>query len=293
MPAQPNDYPQRIARAVALIEQALASECELPDLAALAAAAHFSPFHFHRIYRALTGESIGRTTARLRQLRALHLLQEHDRPITDVALAVGYDTPQAFARAFRQSLGATPSELRAAPQRLAHEIALRAVPPARTQGAPSPLRVEVISMEPLRVIALHNTGDYAELDQAYDRLFGWAAERGAVDSIRSLYGIPWHDPRDDAAEHCEFDCALGFERLPDAEPDRGFVLRGIDGGRHARAQHVGPFAGLYGTLDRLLAQWLPTSGLSLRDATIWFHYHDDPAHTPEAELRTDIYLPLL
>jgi AraC family transcriptional regulator len=287
-----DDYLQRISHAVALIERALAAGGELPDLAALAAAAHFSPFHFHRVYRALAGEPIGRTVARLRQLRALHMLQERRRPITDIALTVGYETPQAFARAFRQSLGATPSELRAAPGRLAHEITLRAVPPMRTGAPPAPLRVEVVSVDPLRVIALHNTGDYADLDQAYDRLFGWAAERGAIDSIRSLYGIPWHDPRDDAADICEFDCALGFDRLPDDDPDRGFVALGIDGGRYARTRHVGAFAMLYATLDRVLAEWLPTSGAELRDAPIWFHYQDDPAQTPEAALRTDIYLPL-
>jgi len=116
-----NDYLRRIDRVIALLQQVVANDAELPDLAELGQAAQLSPFHFHRVYRALTGETIGRTVARLRLLSALQLLSDPAQAVTDAALAVGYETPQAFARAFRQAFGASPSELRAQPARVAGE----------------------------------------------------------------------------------------------------------------------------------------------------------------------------
>jgi len=68
------DYLRRIDLAVALLQSSVEQGGELPELSRLAAAAHLSPFHFHRVYRALAGETVGQTVARLRLLRALHLL---------------------------------------------------------------------------------------------------------------------------------------------------------------------------------------------------------------------------
>jgi len=65
-----NHYAVRIDRAIALLAQRLAAGEPPPTLDEMAAAAHFSPFHFHRIYRALTQETLAQTVARLRQDRA-------------------------------------------------------------------------------------------------------------------------------------------------------------------------------------------------------------------------------
>ncbi|MGH8080852.1 MAG: helix-turn-helix domain-containing protein, partial [Lysobacter sp.] len=95
-PGTRHAHQRRIERAVALIEQALVRGEEPPELGRLAEAAAFSPFHFHRVYRAMTGETTGQTVARLRLLQGLRLLASAERSVTDAALAVGYQTPQAF-----------------------------------------------------------------------------------------------------------------------------------------------------------------------------------------------------
>lgn len=83
---------RNVERVVAHLQDSIRAGSPLPDLAALAAVAHQSPHHFHRVYRALAGETLGQTTARLRLSQAVHLLGEPGRSITDVALAVGYQT---------------------------------------------------------------------------------------------------------------------------------------------------------------------------------------------------------
>jgi AraC family transcriptional regulator len=97
----------RIGRAADLLTTRLDDP---PSLDELAGAAAVSPFHFHRIWRGLTGETVAGTVARLRIERASQALATA-APITEVAMAAGFGTPQSFARAFRRETGVTPSAL--------------------------------------------------------------------------------------------------------------------------------------------------------------------------------------
>ncbi|MEH6419142.1 AraC family transcriptional regulator [Pseudomonas sp. CGJS7] len=286
-------HERRIGRAVALIEQAIVRGEEPPELSRLAEAASFSPFHFHRVYRAMTGETSGQTVARLRLLQGLRLLASAERSITDAALAVGYQTPQAFTRAFRQGVGGTPSELRAQPERLWREIDRLSHPsPADDSEPAAPLRVEVVSVDPFQVVALRVAGAYPEQNQGYGRLFGWAAENGLLDSLRGLYGVPVDDRRDVEPSACAFDCMLALGAPLQLAAGGEMRVAHLGGGRYARVRHVGAFEGLEALTDALLAQWLPLSGEALRDAPLHHEYLDDPDEVPQALLRTDIYLPL-
>lgn len=292
-PGTRDAHQRRIERAVALIEQAIVRGEDPPELSRLAEAASFSPFHFHRVYRAMTGETSGQTVARLRLLQGLRLLASAEHTVTDAALAVGYQTPQAFTRAFRQSVGGTPSELRAQPERLWREIDRLSHPAESDESAAvAPLRVEVVSVDPFQVVALRVTGAYPEQNQGYGRLFGWAAQNGLLDSLRGLYGVAWDDRRDVPPQACAFDCMLALGADFQLEPGGDIRAMRLGGGRYARVRHVGAFDGLEALTDALLARWLPDSGETLRDAPLHHEYLDDPDEVPEALLRTDIYLPL-
>ena len=78
------DYRARVARAVAAIGSATMAEHRLEDLARLA---HFSPFHFHRVYASVAGETVAATVRRVRLALATRLLEAGDQSITQVALA--------------------------------------------------------------------------------------------------------------------------------------------------------------------------------------------------------------
>lgn len=283
-------YLQGIDRAVALLQHAVDAGAELPDPGQLAEAAHLSPFHFHRVYRALTGETPGGTVLRLRLLRALRLLADPAQPVTEAALAVGYETPQAFARAFRQAFDASPSELRGQAERLAQAIAQCSQAPALEREPAAELRVEVVSVEPFRVIAVRHRGDFDGLNLVYGRVFEWAATQGLVEHVTGIYGVPYGDPRDAPTAGLDFDCAVAFDRP--AEPGDGLIAEDLGGGEWARFRHVGSFDLLDEVTDAMLAGWLADSGRELRDEPLFHHYLDDPEQTPEALLRTDIYLPL-
>ncbi|HEX4589292.1 MAG TPA: AraC family transcriptional regulator, partial [Gemmataceae bacterium] len=72
-------YKQRILRVLVHIQQHLDEVLELEDLAGVA---HFSPYHFHRVFRGMVGESVMEHVRRLRLERAAHRLKFTDEPVT-------------------------------------------------------------------------------------------------------------------------------------------------------------------------------------------------------------------
>lgn len=279
-----NNYLQRIDQVVMRLSSAIANEEALPSVADLARGAHLSEFHFMRVYRALAGEPLGATTQRLRLSRAVHLLTQTSAPVSEIAGRVGFETPQAFARAFRQVLGFSPSEAR---DRKDTRIE---VPTPRQDSTDIPaIRVEVVELQPFRAVALRNIGAYADLDQAYGRLFAWLAERAAVETVRGIWGVPHHDRRDTPESECVFDCCLATPAA--LEPDDSVTVMQLGGGRYARYHHTGSYALLDDAHDRLL-RVLPAQGLALLDAPILHEFLNDPENTPEAQLETRIYLPV-
>ncbi len=280
-----------IDRVIAHLQACLRAGDPLPDLEALAAIAHQSPFHFHRLYRALTGETPGRTVARLRLLQALQLLGQADSRVTEVALNVGYESPQALARACRQALDATPSSLRENAGLRSHWQQRLALPAGDHADATVRLQVTVTTLEPFDVVALRTQGAFDDLDQAFGEIFTWAAEQGWVEQLQQLIGIARTDHRDAPAQECVFDCAMGFGRTPQALPTPLRALT-LGGGTYAVLRHVGSYAGLEAATDALLRDWLPDSGHTLRDAELYYHYLDDPEEVPDAILRADICVPV-
>jgi len=287
-PSAIDRYTRAVERVLSHLQSSIEHQAPLPDLAEMAAVAHLSPFHFHRIYCALTGETVGNTVARLRLASALRMLSE-GRSVTEAAMAVGYDSPQALARAFRARLDVAPAALRG-DARAAQALFERLQPPP-PRPADASLRVEVRQVEPFKIVVLRRRGAFGELDGGFGRLFDWALRAGIAERLERLIGIPLADHRDVAPREHLFDCAMSFgDTLP--TPPAGLALRQLGGGAHAVLRHVGPYEGIEDAVDRLLAEWLPQSGHVPREAPLFHHYLDDPEQVPAAILRADIHLPL-
>ncbi len=276
------DYLKRIDRVIDALATSLAEERPLPSIAELARVANFSEFHFMRVYRALAGESLGATTQRLRLRRAAHLLAGTQQTISEISGRVGFDTPQAFARAFRQHFGVAPSDAR--------ETEFMDQPRDSSQAQHEPaIRVDVVALQPFRVVVLRKQGADADLAEAYGALFAWMAQRGALDAIDGIWGLPHHDRRDTPVEPCDFDCCLATSAALAAGD--GITTGNIGGGDFLRYKHVGAYTGLDATHDGMLRVALDQQW-QLRDAPIVHEYLNDPESTPEDQLQTHVYLPV-
>lgn len=82
------------------------------DVPALARLAHVSEAHFSRTFRATFGETPHRYLQRRRVERAMFLLRETDRSVTDICFEVGLGSTGTFSRTFREIVGRSPRTYR-------------------------------------------------------------------------------------------------------------------------------------------------------------------------------------
>ena len=109
------------------------------DITSLAAVAHVSEAHFIRTFRATFGETPHRYLQRRRVERAMYLLRQTDREVTDICFDVGFSSLGTFSRTFREIVGETPSPYRSGhgPIVTPHCVQLAALRPQGIAGSSS------------------------------------------------------------------------------------------------------------------------------------------------------------
>jgi len=277
------NYRDRVARVVAAIVSDPTAARSLDEFAAIA---HFSPFHFHRIYRGVTGETVAATVRRLRLARAAQLLAAGVETVTQVAIAVGYDSPQAFSRAFRDFAGMAPRAFQ--DQRGLAGLGFASPPPATDAGTARELAVEVITRAPQRVHALVHRGPASTIPHTWWRLMqiasGWP--------VRGCMGMATGDG-DEGTESPDrgfvYHAAVALEGDPPQATE--FVPIELAGGRYAQHTLTGPYTQINAAVSALYAAWLPQSGFEPDDRPVLEVYHS-PFDTPPQDLRTDLLIPI-
>src|SRR5438046_9692306 len=100
---------RRMLRARDAMDRDYAKPFDIPSLARIA---YVSEAHFIRTFRATFGETPHRYLQRRRVERAMFLLRETDRSVTEICFDVGFTSPGTFSRTFREIVGQTPSDYR-------------------------------------------------------------------------------------------------------------------------------------------------------------------------------------
>lgn len=280
------DYRERINRVLFHIERHLDEPLALRDLARIAS---FSPFHFHRIFAAHTGEPPGDYVRRLRLERSAAQLLHLDAPVTEIALATGYETPSAFGRAFLAHFGASPSDFR----RRNKPVPLLGVRPLELGAEPEEWNVnaEIRSIQPIDVLYVRRTGPYYQASEgAFGALCGFAGPRGLLGPDTWVLGISHDDPDVTEGAKLRFDACVSVAR--EVEVAGEVARKTIPGGRYAVFLHEGPYEALKKTYDRIFRDWLPGSGQQLREECGFERYLNSPGEVRAEDLRTEIWLPL-
>ena len=100
---------RRLLRARDAMDRSYAQPLDIPRLAALA---YVSEAHFIRTFRATFGETPHRYLQRRRVERAMFLLRQTDRSVTEICFDVGFASLGSFSRTFTEIVGKTPSVYR-------------------------------------------------------------------------------------------------------------------------------------------------------------------------------------
>jgi AraC family transcriptional regulator len=287
------EYTKRILGVLVFIQKNLDEELSLEEYARVA---HFSPYHFHRIFRGMVGESLHEHIRRLRLERAATQLKRTDRTIIEIALEAGYETHEAFTRAFRSLCGCAPSRYRRD-----NSVAVVFSPGVHYQddGSTNDLQlptggesmeVRIERVEAMRVAFVRHVGPYNRVETAWERLCTQLGKDGLLGPGTKFIGICYDDPEVTPPERVRYDACVTVDNDFEAQDDVG--AQTIGGGEYAVTTHVGPYSLLGQTYAKLLGQWLPRSGRELRSEPSLEVYLNTPESTDPEDLITDICAPL-
>lgn len=289
-PATSLDYSRRIDRVIRHMGAHLDADL---DLSALAEIAHLSPYHFHRIYAGITGETAAESLRRMRLHRAAGALIGTETPIVAIANHAGYGSVAAFTRAFQASYGVAPAAYR----KRGALVMDYSEHPAAFPSPPSEhamFNVSIRDTDPLRLAALRHRGHYLEIGPVFERLYAWAGPRGLMGAKTRGIGIYYDDtqstpPTDWRSDAC---ISVGSEVTQSTEPGAPRIID-LAGGRHAVLLHKGPYAELHKAYNWLFGTWLPKSGEEPADRPCFEEYLNNPRDLPPQDWLTEISLPLV
>lgn len=279
-------YAARFGKVLDFIERHLAEPLTTERLSRVAS---FSRFHFHRQFTEYVGIGVARYVLLLRLRRASYRLAfERRAKVIDIALEAGFENPESFSRAFRNAFGQSPSGFRRQPDWESWHERYRFRIPERNNA----MQVELVNFATTLIAALEHRGPSQRLNDSVARFIAWRRESGlSPKENRRTFGVVYDNP--DTTEPARFRFDICGEVAADVPSNpQGVTTKRIPGGRCARVRHHGSHARLGESIYPLYRDWLPGSGEELRDFPLYFHYVNLLPETPEAELVTDIYLPL-
>lgn len=279
-PKERIDYQERLNRVIVFIHDHLDEEIDLNRLADVAC---LSPYHWHRIYHAMSGETIAATVRRLRLHRAAGLLANTTKPIETIAERSGYGGVAAFARAFAADYRMPPAQYR---KEGAHAQFMAR---ARADDGTA-FEVALATLPPMRLATIDHRGSYMEIGRAFEPLFGWFAARERLGPATRSIGVYYDDPFAVAETELRSRAGLVVDDGFRFEPP--LAETSIAGGRYAVLRHKGPYATMRAAYQWLYGAWLAQSGDEPADGPVFEEYLNNPRDTAPADLRTDIYLPL-
>lgn len=261
----------------------------------LGGVAAFSKYHFHRQFTELFGIGVYRYVRLKRLKRASYRLAfRGDLPLIDIALASGYEGPEAFARAFRKSIGQSPSEFRKQPQWNPWWAACQPLSELTINHMKDIIRadqVRIVHFDDTRVAVFEHRGDPKLIGNSIRKFIEWRKQNQLPPKASATFNILYDNPAETDPDDYRFGLCAATEREIAADAS-GVVARIIPGGRCAVLRHTGSDDTLAETIAYLYSEWLPQSGEELRDFPLYLQRVSFFPDVPEHEAVSEVFLPL-
>lgn len=256
----------------------------------VAGAAGFSPYHFHRIFSAFVGETIGDYIRRIRLEKGLHLMRNHSFSVTDTSIEVGFESSSSFSKSFRQFYGISPSHAKV------------------TEVAPQPKKITIKQIERKKDMDVRfvlksdqkfifaeakgkENNDYTKAaDIAFDKICSYLNQQKLWNQVDTCLSMSPDESGKVPDEECRYLGGFTLKPGTSVKAANGIATMVIPGGKYAVFRHKGPYETLWQSWKAIYRYWLPTSEVELRDVEPYEVYLDDKSNTKPEDLRTDIYI---
>ena len=313
-------YVSRINRVIDYINENLDRELSLE---ALAKVADFSPFHFHRVFRAMMEETLNQFIQRVRiEKAASQLISLPRKSITDIAFDCGFSGSSAFSRSFRETFHLSPSQWRSDKKfkdskigktfrnerdilgkigkdfHVSVQYNLSENPNVTWEVKMTDkkkIQVEVKDMPEMVVAYVRHIGPYKGDTELFQRLFEklmkWAGPRGLLRFPETKVITVYHDdPKITDESKLRTDACITVPGDTSVEGEIGKMT--VPGGQFAVA-HCEISAEEYeDAWNMLFGGWMPESGYQPDDRLCYELYLNDPKEHPENKHVVDICVPV-
>ena len=314
------EYVARINRVIDHIETNIDADLSLESLAAVA---NFSPFHFHRLFRAFLGETPKQFILRVRlEKAAAQLTANPKKSITEIAFDCGFSGSATFARAFKEAFQVSASEWRLTARKQDRKICKTIRKNNQTVGKnrkdlkasslygnvninqiqrrmnmldESRFQIEVKDMPDLNVAYIRHIGPYKGDSHLFESLFGklftWAGPRGLVQMPGTQVLTVYHDdPKVTAEDKQRISVCITVPEKTAVDGEIGQMK--ISGGRFAVAHFEITSSEYEHAWNAVYGGWLPESGYQPADGLCYELMHNDPNAHPQQKHIVDICIPV-
>ncbi|MBN2105339.1 AraC family transcriptional regulator [bacterium] len=315
------EYASRMNRVLDFIEIHLDQPMSLKRLSEVA---HFSPYHFHRLFSAFMGETLNQFITRVRMEKAASLLvMNPQKSITEIALDCGFSGSSVFSRTFRETFKMTPTAWRNGgcetyrkncitnrndrqsnrnPKQALDVSSVYIGTITQTQKwriqmkHPAKLQaeVEVRQIPDMTVAYIRHIGPYQGDEILFEKLFArlmtWAGPRDLIGPDTQHITIYHDNPEITDDDKLRISCCITVPKDTMVDGDIGRMI--IEGGKYAVA-HFEIFPHQYGEAwNAIYGGWLPESGYQPDDRPCFELCAGDPKKHPEGKHVVDIHIPV-
>ncbi|HAZ7574158.1 TPA: GyrI-like domain-containing protein [Legionella pneumophila] len=276
-------YQQKLENMIDFIGKHLDEELSLESLSEIFC---ISKFHFHRLFTAFTGLSLQQYIKWLRLKRAAHqLVVEKDQSVINIAINAGFESHEAFSRAFKKACGFSPSQFRQGFGRSYWEQPPYCLP---RQGRID-MKVDIKSIDKIRLAVIEHKGDPKLLGESINKLVSWAKSQSINLKPRpgEAFALAYDDPK--ITPPSEFRIDLGI-KIPENLKLDGVIEKFLPSGRYAVTVHKGSRNNIGDVVYYLYRDWLPNTSEQLGDLPCIFCYYNFDHEVAETELLTECWL---
>ncbi|UTW64096.1 AraC family transcriptional regulator [bacterium SCSIO 12741] len=295
------DYRKRLNQVFDYMDRHLDQEMVLADVAEVAA---FSPYHFHRIFKAITGETLLQYITRRRIEKSAADLIHKPWSITEIALKYGYADNAAFTRTFKKFYQISPSEFRN--QNPHHFSKIRQLKSKNGQAYPDlekyicelenlkkwitmNAKIEIKNFPERELAYVSHFGDH-NVASAFQKLIAWAGQKGLMTPDAKLL-TQYHDSfKVTHPDKVRLSACIVLNEPIEVEGEIGRSQ--LPGGKHI----VGRFEiGLeqYEASWTSLFLWMNENGYEKSDQNPFEIYHNNFQEHPEKKSIVDFCIPII
>jgi AraC family transcriptional regulator len=289
-----SEYTQRINRVIDHLRGNLDRQVKLEELAKVAC---FSEFHFHRIFGAVSGETLSNFTNRLRLEKAARLLRYSDHNLTDIALECGFSSSATFSRAFRSGYDTSPSQFRKSGEIKKSKICKELFPEgeyglpmsAEEKRAAFPVRLIDIPERQVAYIRVTNAFELDRVLAAVKTMIEWAKSQN-IFSQGILFGMTVDDPHVTPKHLYRYEVCLASSSP--FECTKGMLKLKMPAMRYAAIEVFGDIHKVATAWDYLYRDWLVNSAYEAEHAPALEVFLDKESATDWSHFELELCLPV-